>query len=232
MSDNHWKSFVATLIATTALLIPVHVFADNDIGARAQMFSILDIDQVAGMQRSEVTDADGNEINWAFTPDTSQVLLYTQDIFFPDDLVVIAPILDPDGDHVNLGDWMTAHGSVTATCVPGGTRYAFRFRKMIPNAVYTIWHFPDTGGGALATTSAEQIDNVFMTSKSGRANFSVVAEPGPMTFGGVMPACSVTQSNQELFIVLYHIDSQYCGPFPCNTPGSPAVEVAQLLFKR
>lgn len=220
------------LVAISLILFPAtYLFADSGKHKKAYMVSILDLSAPPSLPRPEIVDADGNAIVWSFVPDTSKALVYNQDPFFLADEGVV-PILDPKGNHVNLRDWMRARGRLTAKCVPGGTQYKFRLAGLIPNGVYTVWHFPDTGGGALATTSFDEVDNVFKASKHGRANFDVLAEPGPMTFGGSMPACSLTGSAQELFVVLYHIDNEYCGPFPCNGPGKKSVEAAHIFFKR
>jgi len=223
---------LAPLVATAISLFPgTHLFAESNVGKKARMVSILDLSPPPSLPRPEVVDEFGNAIAWSFAMDTSNVLLYNQDPFFQADEGTV-PILDPEGKQVNLRDWMQARGEATAKCLPQGTQYKFKFEGMIPNGVYTIWHFLDTGQGALATTSFAEVDNVFKASKSGKSSFTVLAEPGPMSFFGEMPACSLTQSSQELFVVLYHIDNQYCGPFPCNVPGKQSVEVAHIFFKR
>ena len=224
--------FFAPLVAAAAVLYPAaHLFAESDIGKRAHMISILDLSPPPLLPRPEVVDENGDPIFWSFATDTSNLLIYNQDPFFVAEEGVV-PILDPSGKQVNLRDWMQARGEATARCLRRGTQYKFEFKGLIPNGVYTIWHFLDSGQGALATTSFTEVDNVFKVSKSGTANLTVLAEPGPMSFFGEMPACSLTQSSHELFVVLYHIDNQYCGPFPCNSPDKKSVEVAHLFFKR
>lgn len=183
--------------------------------------------------KREVADANGDPILW-LDPGASGELLYTQDIFAMPPAEVVAPILAPDGHHlISLSEWLTAHGEATTTCLPQGTRYQFKFRGLIPNGVYTIWHFTffDFSGGALASHPPDDINNVFVASDTGGADFSLIATPGPATFFGARPACTLTPPTEEFFVALYRIDSNTCGSFPCNDPFAPN-EVAHLYFRR
>lgn len=65
----------------------------------------------------------------------------------------------------------------------------------------------------------------------GAAEFSVIATPGQATFGGLIPACSLTGPNDELFVVLYHIDNNTCDPISCEDPFKPN-GLAHLYFRR
>ncbi len=59
------------------------------------------------------------------------------------------------------------------------------------------------------------------------------------TLGGFRPSCTLSQT-EEFFVVLYHIDGNYCGPFPCDSPLVPPAdqpltipsEVGHLFFRR
>lgn len=75
------------------------------------------------------------------------------------------------------------------TCEDGGTRYHFTLKGLIPNGVYTIWHFPGTAaGGALASHPPDDIHNVFT------ANRRIAVGP---TFSDDSPAPAFASENSE-----------------------------------
>ena len=131
-------------------------------------------------------------------------------------------LTDPDGQQLTAGDWAQATGEVAISCITGGTQYDFQFEGMVPGGVYTIWHFPATGGGALAS-HPDDIHNVFTADASGVADFSVMGTAGAMTLFGTVAACNLPVPPQsavgdlggELFVILYHKDNQNWG----NAPG-------------
>ncbi|WP_412061281.1 hypothetical protein [Rubrivirga sp. IMCC45206] len=134
-----------------------------------------------------------------------------------------APLLalaDPGGQPITAEAWARASGEVTLTCVGAGTRYAFRFDGLVPGGVYTIWHFPGSGGGALATHPGGA-RNVF-TAQTGTTTFTVVGTAGAMTMWGTVPACTlpvppraeVGDIGGELFVVVYHTDNRSWGDVP------------------
>ncbi len=59
-------------------------------------------------------------------------------------VVTYHPLLAPDGHQLTRAEWATAAGTATITCEEGGTRYDLEFTDLIPDGVYTIWHFPTT----------------------------------------------------------------------------------------
>ncbi len=142
-------------------------------------------------------------------------LLFTQDTFNPNPTVPL-PVLAPDGHQVTLAEWVRGFGEVDINCIGEGTKYKMRFQGLIPNGVYTVFHFTNMGTGALATHPSSENNNTFQASADGDAVLSVVATPGPMTLTGVMPQCSLTDLQREFFVVLYNIDSRSCGGAICG----------------
>ena len=132
----------------------------------------------------------------------------------------IFPVIAPDGHQVTFGEWEPAAGSVTITCLPGGgTQFDVNLAGLIPNGVYTIWHFPLGGGGALASHQND-INNVFVASGSGAVNASVVSSAGPMTMFGSSASCQLPVPLQGqiadgvMMVLVYHTDNKSWGPGP------------------
>ncbi len=148
----------------------------------------------------------------------------------------LTPLRDPSGNPITLGDWKQATGHASIECVEGGTRYHFRFKGLIPNGLYTLWHFPGSGGGALASHRPNDINNVMTANVAGNAHLIVVGTAGNMTFGGSVGACTLPTSENigrgydfvggfgdALFMLEYHNDQRTHGPFPgpFNTFAAP-----------
>ncbi|NNF59273.1 MAG: hypothetical protein HKN04_13640 [Rhodothermaceae bacterium] len=139
----------------------------------------------------------------------------------------------PGGQQLTAGDWIQAEGEVAISCMDGGTQYDFHFEGLIPGGVYTIWHFPATGGGALASHPGN-IHNEFTAESSGAADFSVVGTAGAMTLFGTVAACNlpvpprsaVGDLGGELFVLLYHKDNRSWG----NSPGPEDQSAGHLVF--
>lgn len=149
----------------------------------------------------DLADQDCNFVTMTSDPDTELYLIdfiAAQNIFFGgkecDPLQDIRKLLDPDGNPITLWDWLQARGRVKITCVDGGARYQFKFKNLVPHSIYTIWHFPGTGAGALASHPPDDINNVFVANESGNATLIVTGTPGPMTMGGQVPACTLPSS--------------------------------------
>lgn len=138
-------------------------------------------------------------------------------------------LIDPLGKQLTAGEWFKASGDVEVTCIEEGTQYDFRFEGLVPNGVYTIWHFPDNAGGALASHPGD-IHNIFTAAASGTTTFSVIGTAGGMTFNGSVAACTrplrTSTSLRTLFVVVYHTDNRAWG----ETPGPEDASVAHLVF--
>lgn len=221
-------------LIAAALLAPAVAVAEGDVGTRAEMVAFLNVaspDAPNTNGTENLVDAGGQPIRW-HTLGSASVPLYTQNIFAAVPTGDLSPVLAPDGHHLTPSEWWQASGKAQVTCLPQGTRYQFSFRGLVPDGVYTIWHFTPTGGGALASHPPADVNNVFMASETGAVEFSVIGTPGPATLFGIRPPCTLAQA-EEFFVVLYHIDGNYCGPFPCDNPQTPAPsEVAHLFFRR
>lgn len=228
-------------LIAAALLWPLATLAEGassadhqNVRARARMVAFLNVaspDAPNTNGAENLVDEFGNPIQW-HTLGSASVPLYTQNIFAPVPTGNLSPVLAPDGHHLTPSEWWQASGKARVTCLPQGTRYRFSFRGLVPDGVYTIWHFTPTGGGALASHPPADVNNVFMANDDGAAELSVIGTPGPATLFGIRPPCTLDQA-EEFFVVLYHIDSNYCGPFPCDNPQTPApTEVAHLFFRR
>lgn len=191
----------ATVVAASARALPQAVqsaFFDNSI-------------------HGEITDATGSLV----TPGTNPAIpVYAKEWLGGSGML---PIVTPVGTNVTLGEWLEAEGVGKVTCVNKGTLYNLHFSGLIPKGVYTVWNFTATGAGALG--AADAIQNAFTASASGEGQISVLVPAGaPMSFGGVMPACSL---DGGIFMVLnYHIDQM---TFVGN-PGPDLNDAAQLYF--
>ena len=153
-------------------------------------------------------------------------------------VVTYHPLLAPDGHQVTRAEWATAQGTATITCEEGGTRYDLEFTGLIPNGVYTIWHFPTTepitsrlpsgqiedpmasgkglAGGALGDANGD--DNAFTADAEGNAVLNVLAaDRDPI------PKC--TLAGGTFLVVLYHLDNMTWGdgPGPDKTNASHGV---------
>ena len=153
-------------------------------------------------------------------------------------VVTYHPLLAPDGHQLTRAEWVTAQGTATITCEEGGTRYDLEFSGLIPNGVYTIWHFPTTepitsrlpsgqiedpmasgkglGGGALGDANGD--DNAFTADAEGNAVLNVLAaDRDPI------PKC--TLAGGTFLVVLYHLDNLTWGdgPGPDKTNASHGV---------
>ena len=153
-------------------------------------------------------------------------------------VVTYHPLLAPDGHQLTRAEWVTAQGTATITCEDGGTRYDLEFTGLIPDGVYTIWHFPTTepitsrlpsgqiedpmasgkglAGGALGDANGD--DNAFTADAEGNAVLNVLAaDRDPI------PKC--TLAGGTFLVVLYHLDNLTWGdgPGPDKTNASHGV---------
>lgn len=142
-------------------------------------------------------------------------------------------LTDPSGQPITAGAWAQAEGEVTLTCVEGGTKYDFRFEHLVPDGVYTIWHFPHTGSGGALASHPGDIHNVFRADAAGGADFSVTGASGPMTFSGMVQRCTlpvplrsqIGDLGGELFVIVYHKDNRSWG----DVPGPETTQAGHLI---
>jgi len=105
------------------------------------------------------------------------------------------PVLAPDGSHVTAGQFSAVQGSVTVSCLPGGTLVWIHLRNLIPRATYRIWLLkfkepgfslgppPDfsnlTGEGALGPNDRSR--NTFVASALGQGQITRLHPAGPLS---------------------------------------------------
>ena len=156
------------------------------------------------------------------------------------------PLLAPDGHQLTRAEWATAEGKATITCEEGGTRYDLEFSGLIPDGVYTIWHFPTTepvtrnqsgeienpmgsakfiDSGALGLQNGDE--NAFTADAEGNAALNVLVTKQ----GARDPVPECTLVGGTYLVVLYHIDNQTWGsqPGPEETIASHAVFIYPRL---
>lgn len=170
----------------------------------------------AATGKFQIIDAVGNPI---FLGIGLGRLLFTQDVATPGPTPAL-PILAPDGHQITLREWVRGFGDLDINCIGEGTKYKMRFQGLIPNGVYTVFHFTNMGNGALASHPGD-INNTFQADADGDAVLSVVATPGPATITGVVTQCSLTDVSREFFVVLYNIGGNTCGGAICGMGTSP-----------
>lgn len=145
----------------------------------------------------------------------------------------LLPLTAPDGHQMVGQEWIQASGVVDISCTLTSTLYEFVFQGLVPNGVYTIWHFLPTGSGALASNPGRE-RNVFTADATGTADFSVTGTGGTMTFGGSAKLCSLPVPTKALvghpdgafFEVVYHLDNRSWG----DTPGPEKTVAGHLAF--
>ncbi|MCI0626947.1 MAG: hypothetical protein L0387_35760 [Acidobacteria bacterium] len=229
MKNNKARTAFKALFATLLIGSCLTAIAGDPVEQKVTLRSMVHINQALGVGngKPELIDAAGNPIFLSLpAPFSLNKELYTQVVFGPPSPGIF-PVLAPDNHQVTLREWARGFGEADINCINEGTKIKMRFEGLTPNGVYTVWHFLDTGAGAMASHPGD-INNTFQASADGDAVLSVVATPGPMTFGGVMPACSLTNAQSEFFVVLYHIDGRTCGGSSC----ADGTDLAQLLFVR
>lgn len=86
---------------------------------------------------------------------------------------------------LTLGDWFGADGTVTYTCVDGAGTMDVELTGLVPNGVYTMWHFfmampptrPFIGTYDLPVGDRNGTQSVFHADRSGRASFRREFQP-------------------------------------------------------
>jgi len=144
------------------------------------------------------------------------------------------PLLAPDGHQLTWGEWMrpaTVNKSeARIRCDETGTDVHFKFRGLIPNALYSAWLFVEETdsspilAGRFPTNSL--LNNAFRTDDEGSAEFHVTSPPGPLTVtGGEFTGCVFDYVLFSLNMT-YHSDGHLYG----DVPGPPAIVLQQFNF--
>jgi hypothetical protein len=86
---------------------------------------------------------------------------------------------------LTLAQWLAATGTGTYTCANGQGTVAASFKKLVPNATYTMWYFflpmpptqPFTGTLDLPLGARDGSQNFFKSDAQGNANFKAAFKP-------------------------------------------------------
>ncbi|MEO0425448.1 MAG: hypothetical protein AAF184_24150 [Pseudomonadota bacterium] len=124
---------------------------------------------------------------------------------------------------ISLDDWTAGEGRMRIRCRADGTAsMRVRFEHLVPNGVYTLWHFyvGDAGPGVLP---AGGVPNVFVPDAQGNGRF--VRE---------LSYCPTAADSPTLaYLLAYHVDGAAYGGFP-DAPlehlYGGVVTVEQLIF--
>lgn len=92
---------------------------------------------------------------------------------------------------MTLREWLNASGSATYTCGEGWGTFKAKFKNLVPNATYTLWHFfmpapptiPFTGTLDVPIGDRAGTQSVFKTDSKGNATLNVTFEHC-LQFGG------------------------------------------------
>jgi len=217
--NNMKKAKVTGITLVTGLLLTLCLAgAKGDSEQVVRLRSIVNTNSAFGTGpsaltgKSQLIDANGNMV---FLGLNLNRLLFTQNAAVPGPTPAL-PILAPDGHQVTLREWVRGFGEVDINCIGQGTKYKMRFQGLIPDGVYSVFHFTNMGTGALATHPSGENNNMFQASPDGDAVLSVVATPGPATLTGAIPQCGLTDLQREFFVVLYNIGGGSCGGAICG----------------
>lgn len=114
--------------------------------------------------------------------------------------------------NVTLGEWLAGSGSATVSCKNGQGTLEASFENLVPDAVYTLWHFympaPPTvpfQSIDLPVGARDGSQNTFTTDANGNALYSE-------TFEGCLPAS--TEVLTSALAVAYHSNGQTYGLEP------------------
>ena len=95
----------------------------------------------------------------------------------PFDKKKVGPYLKGEPIGMTLKEWLGASGKATCTCEGGWTDFTANFDRLMPNSVYTLWHFfmpapptePFTGILDLPLGDRDGSQSVFVTDGQGKA---------------------------------------------------------------
>jgi len=139
-----------------------------------------------------------------------------------------APVLDPDGSQMTLGQFNAVTGRAALKCITSGTHAVLHFSGLRPFGVYSAWivippFTPDPQGvGSLGNTALS--NNGFVADDTGEGQISDITPAQNLSlFGGVGPC--LLDNDLQLHLV-YHSDQTTHGP----APGPPPTWVVNGIF--
>lgn len=121
----------------------------------------------------------------------------------------------PKGDSLGmtLGDWLSAKGTARYSVKDGHGRLVAEFEGLVPNGVYTMWHFfmsaegtdPFIGTFDLPVGKTDGTQSVFVADAEGRAVFDQTIAPGLQLSGEQLAAG---------LAIAWHSDNETYGAHP------------------
>jgi hypothetical protein len=139
-----------------------------------------------------------------------------------------APVLNPDGSQMTLGQYTTIRGSSAVKCIRRGSHSVMNFTGLRPGGVYTIWIVvpdsvpgPPVGVGALGS-SVDQ--NTFVADSTGAGEIARTTPEQDLSIFGHVGACMLDAP--LLFELVYHSDGLTHG----GDPGPPDTWVTNARF--
>lgn len=130
-----------------------------------------------------------------------------------------------------LGEWFAGHGEGSYSCQDGAGHIKVEFNDMLPNAVYTMWHFfmampptePFIGTYDIPVGARDGSQSVFQTDSSGNAVFERSFKPCLQLSGEHLAAG---------LAVAWHSDGKTYGPLPGDFATDSHVQLYMFLPKR
>lgn len=149
----------------------------------------------------------------------------------PFDPKAVGPFEKGEPLGLTLQQWLAGEGKGTYSCVDGKGRIDVKFEKMVPDSVYTMWHFfmampptqPFIGTHDLPIGSRDGAQSVFKTNSSGNAHFQRTFTPCLQLTGEHLAAG---------LAVAWHSDGKTYGPLPGEFATNSHVQTFLLLPKR
>nr|WP_299345558.1 hypothetical protein [Allomuricauda sp.] len=131
---------------------------------------------------------------------------------------------------MTLADWLKAKGTASYTCEEGWGTFTAEFENLVPNSVYTMWHFfmpapptvPFTGTLDVPLGDREGDQSIFKTDSKGNASIKVKFEH-----------CLQMSGDQLMsgMAIALHTDGKTYGPDPGAFGKDTHVQLFAMLPK-
>lgn len=149
----------------------------------------------------------------------------------PFDSKEVGPFNKGESLNLTMGDWFAANGSGSYTCTDGKGMIDVTFKKLVPDATYTMWHFfmampptqPFIGTHDLPMGARDGSQSVFHTNAKGSAQFKREFTPC-LQLSGEHLASGLA--------VAWHSDGKTYGPLPGDFATNSHVQLFLGLPKR
>jgi hypothetical protein len=131
----------------------------------------------------------------------------------PFDMKQVGPYMKGKSLGITLRDWLGASGKASCSCEGGWGKFEASMDNLVPNSMYTIWHFfmpapptePFTGALELPLGDRDGSESVFTTDENGHADINLRFE-----------RCLQLGENQLMsgVAMAYHSDKKTYGSYP------------------